>query len=227
MSIDYFDGTKTGEKVEADQKLNGLKTLPTVFELLGFCYYYTAFFIGPQFTFNRYRKYLTGELFKNSKEPGKKLETPTLPTIKVLVGGIIYLIVNTIGTSIFPSSYLTTNDYLVESTIFHRLYVLFFTCYFLLSKYLGIWLLGEGSSRLSGIGFGGYDSNGLPIWNGLANVNPYLYETSTSIQGVVMSFNINTNDWSKRYIFKRLRFLGNKDLSLIVTTMVSNLYKFN
>ena len=32
-----------------------------------------------------------------------------------------------------------------------------------------------------------------------------------------MSFNINTNLWSKRYVYKRLAFLGNRDLSQLGT----------
>jgi len=36
---------------------------------------------------------------------------------------------------------------------------------------LGIWTLAEGSCILSGISFNGYDANGNPEWNGLANVD--------------------------------------------------------
>src|SRR6266542_2719951 len=39
------------------------------------------------------------------------------------------------------------------------------------------------------------------------------FEFATSLNQIVGSFNTNTNLWTKIYIFKRLIFLGNKNLS--------------
>jgi lysophospholipid acyltransferase 5 len=39
------------------------------------------------------------------------------------------------------------------------------------------------------------------------------YETATSLNTIIAAFNINTNQWVKRYVFKRLIFLNNKNLS--------------
>jgi len=86
-------------------------------------------------------------------------------------------------------------------------------CKVSLCKYLGVWLLSEGSCILSGVGFGGYDEKGNAKWNRLSNIKPWLFETSLTLQGIIQSFNINTNDWVKRYIFKRLKFLNNRHLS--------------
>jgi lysophospholipid acyltransferase 5 len=47
----------------------------------------------------------------------------------------------------------------------------------------------------------------------LANALPSTFETATSIDYVISAFNINTNLWSKYYVFKRLKFLGSKELS--------------
>lgn len=68
---------------------------------------------------------------------------------------------------------------------------------------------------LSGITFNGYDAQGRPEWDGLRNVNPINYEFATSLTQIVTSFNMNTNFWAKLYVFKRLRFLGNKNLSAL------------
>jgi lysophospholipid acyltransferase 5 len=89
-------------------------------------------------------------------------------------------------------------------------------CKVALMKYLGVWLLGEGVCILAGIGFAGYNKDGKSEgWHRLANVKPGQFETSLNLQGIIESFNINTNDWVKRYIFKRLKFLNNRDISLL------------
>src|SRR6266498_2509109 len=41
------------------------------------------------------------------------------------------------------------------------------------------------------------------------------FEFATSLNQIVGSFNTNTNLWTKLYIFKRLIFLGNKNLSAL------------
>jgi lysophospholipid acyltransferase 5 len=41
------------------------------------------------------------------------------------------------------------------------------------------------------------------------------FELATSLNSIVGAFNTNTNLWTKIYIFKRLIFLGNKNLSAL------------
>ena len=83
-----------------------------------------------------------------------------------------------------------------------------------LYKYMGVWLMNEGGCVLSGITFKGWDATTRqPLWNGLSNVNVWLLETATSFSDIIAGFNMNTNLWTKQYIFKRLRFLGNHHIS--------------
>lgn len=77
--------------------------------------------------------------------------------------------------------------------------------------------MNEGACVLTGIGYGGpraQESKALRAhWDGLSNVDIQGFETATSLSQIIASFNINTNHWVKRYVFKRLRFLGSKELS--------------
>ncbi|KAM7540347.1 hypothetical protein Aperf_G00000020012 [Anoplocephala perfoliata] len=50
-----------------------------------------------------------------------------------------------------------------------------------------------------------------------ANISIVRYELATNTDLVISSFNINTNKWMLEYVYKRLRFLGNKTLSHICT----------
>uniref|UniRef100_A0A8C2C2D9 Lysophospholipid acyltransferase 5 n=1 Tax=Cyprinus carpio TaxID=7962 RepID=A0A8C2C2D9_CYPCA len=47
----------------------------------------------------------------------------------------------------------------------------------------------------------------------------WLFETTPLFTGTINSFNINTNAWVARHVFKRLRFLGNKLLSQMFTLL--------
>ncbi|RCH89361.1 Lysophosphatidylcholine acyltransferase 3 [Rhizopus stolonifer] len=70
-----------------------------------------------------------------------------------------------------------------------------------------------GATAAYGISYEGDDEEGHALFGGLANTLPATYETATSIDHIISAFNINTNLWSKYYVFKRLKFLGNKQAS--------------
>lgn len=70
-----------------------------------------------------------------------------------------------------------------------------------------------GAIAAFGISYEGTNNEGQALYGGLANALPEKFETATSIDHVIGAFNINTNLWSKYYVFKRLKFLNNKQIS--------------
>lgn len=56
-------------------------------------------------------------------------------------------------------------------------------------------------------------------WDGCANVKLRTFETCTQFNHYILSFNINTNHWCAEYIYKRLRFLGSKIYSQLMTLL--------
>ncbi|RGB34989.1 MBOAT, membrane-bound O-acyltransferase family-domain-containing protein [Rhizophagus diaphanus] len=186
-----------------------LQTLPPLIETIGYAYFFGAFLIGPQFSFNLYRKFITMNLFP---DPNNIPTGSYRYALKSFLIGALYLGVQQIAVGFFPMSYLLTKEYAAKSLI-QRLAYMWMAGKFSFTKYLGIWTLAEGSCILSCISFNGYDANGDPEWNGLANVDKIKFEFATSLNQIVGAFNTNTNIWTKIYIFKRLIFLGNKNLS--------------
>ncbi|XP_039287249.1 lysophospholipid acyltransferase 5 [Nilaparvata lugens] len=82
-----------------------------------------------------------------------------------------------------------------------------------LYKYISVWLLVEAVCIASGITYNGKDDKGNTKWNGLSNINLILFEGTTLFGHYIEAFNINTNHWVAQYIYKRLKFLGNRQLS--------------
>lgn len=70
-----------------------------------------------------------------------------------------------------------------------------------------------------GLTHNGKDSEGRIKWDGCANVKLRTFETCTQFNHYILSFNINTNQWCAEYIYKRLRFLGSKLRSQLMTLL--------
>jgi lysophospholipid acyltransferase len=78
------------------------------------------------------------------------------------------------------------------------------------SKYYGVWILTEGASILTGLGFTGYGPSGVPTWNGAANVEVWKIEVPENFKGLVDSWNIKTNVWLRECVYKRVTPKGEK-----------------
>ena len=68
-------------ELEHDQKLNGLKQIPSLLETLSYCYFFGGFLIGPQFPLRLYRQFYTGELWTHPKGH-KELPSNLVPTLR-------------------------------------------------------------------------------------------------------------------------------------------------
>ncbi|WAR13834.1 MBOA5-like protein [Mya arenaria] len=138
---------------------------------------------------------------------------------KRLLAGVWY-----IATFQAMSSLFFTDQYMLSQQ-FHNLSFLAKCAYILvwgklnISKYVGVWLIGEGSCILTGLTYNGKDKNGNVLWDGCSNAHIYTFESSATFRELISGFNVNTNNWMARYIFKRLRFLGNVQISQVVTLL--------
>ena len=60
-----------------------------------------------------------------------------------------------------------------------------------------------GATTITGLGYV-KDKEGVVRWDSIGNINYRLYHTAASYGDMIKSFNVNTNDWVARYIFKVL-----------------------
>ncbi|KAJ9067820.1 hypothetical protein DSO57_1035290 [Entomophthora muscae] len=188
-----------------------LEELPRFLHFVGYAYFFSAFLVGPQFSFSLYQKFIEGKSLTPDKD-GKLPEGASQVALRCFLKGLSYLALQQILDAYYPSSFLFTAEFR-QLSFFRRVFVVWFTGRTMINKYLGVWALNEGSCVLSGIAFNGYNSQGEAEWDGLTNIDTYSFETATSLTQIVSCFNINTNFWIKQYIFKRLRFLKSKELS--------------
>ena len=83
----------------------------------------------------------------------------------------------------------------------------------ILCKYISAWALSESGCIMYGISIDPKTGKVERCFN----MNVTLYETCTTFRTLIQSFNISTNAFAMRYVFKRLAWAGSKILSQIVT----------
>lgn len=210
LSFDIYDGGRAREEGEAvlskDQQKVALEEAPSLLEMLSHSFFIGGYFVGPQFSFKKFKNYARPEYM------------PTLPESPVPYGlrrlalAVLYLSIHSLGSMYIPANWPITQEY-VESGFLIKMLKYPLWCRFILYKYLMVWLISEGVCIISGLSFNGVREDGRVDWKGCANVKLVRLETASRFGHLIEAFNINTNDWAAAYIYKRLKFMNNRHIS--------------
>jgi len=220
LTFDCYDGARAKrrglESLSRDQQKTALTESPSLTEMLSHNFFIGGYFIGPQIQMKKYQECLTPD-YQDSL-PG----SPLGYGLRRLGLGFLYLVFHIAGSVYLFSDWPVSPEF-INSCLLTKLVLLPFWCKITLSKYISLWLIAEGVCVISGLSFLGAteDNKGkLKIdWKGCANVKTIRLETATKFGHVIESFNINTNNWVAVYIYKRLKFMGSRTVSQVVTLL--------
>ncbi|XP_043279250.1 lysophospholipid acyltransferase 5 isoform X2 [Venturia canescens] len=215
LAFNLWDGTKMDESLSIYQKKVALCTCPSFLEVAAYVYFPGSFLVGPQFSMRRYLDYVNGTLIEN----GDDLRTSCLVAgIKRAIVGFIYVAFFQIGTIYVSDQYLLGDEYR-QQNFFKKCFLIGLWGRINLYKYISCWLITEGVCITFGLPYNGRDKDGSPKWDGCSNVALLTFENATTFDHYIMSFNKNTNHWCAEYIYKRLKFLGSRIFSQVVTLL--------
>ncbi|KAJ8687717.1 hypothetical protein QAD02_023511 [Eretmocerus hayati] len=225
LAFDVSDGQKKEDRLSESQKKTALREQPSLLETAAFCFFPGSFLIGPQFSMRRYLDYVNGKLIdtESDSEGNRKPPDSWQPGINRALVGFIYLAAYQFGTMYVSDQYLLSPEFEKVGFI-KRCFLLGLWGRCNLYKYISCWLITEGVCIAFGLTYNGKDEKGVDKWNGCANVNLITFENATEFNHYIMSFNINTNHWCLEYIYKRLRFLGSKLYSQLVTLLFLSIW---
>jgi len=214
LTFDLYDGARAkrlgSQALSKDQEKSALEEAPSLLEVFSHSFFIGGYFVGPQIQMKKYQQFVS---------PSYQDSLPSSPLaygFKRLALGFFYMFFHVLGSSLLPADW-PTSQHFHSSFLLTKLFLLAFWCRAVLAKYLSAWLMAEGICVISGLSFSGLREDGSADWRGCANVKISRLETSLKFGHVIESFNINTNNWVAVYIYKRLKFLGSRTISQVVT----------
>jgi len=214
LTFDCYDGEKGkragAEALSKDQQKSAIEDTPSLLEMLSHSFFIGGYFVGPQIQMKKYREFVS-PTYQQSL-PG----SPLPYGFKRLGLGLCYMILHVVGSMYLPADW-PASDSFYNSWLLTKMLLLPIWCRFILAKYLFAWLSAEGVCIISGLAFNGVKEGGFIDWKGCANVKVGRLEGSTKFGHVIESFNINTNNWVAVYVYKRLKFMGSRTISQVVT----------
>jgi len=214
LAWDVYDGQQKEETLSADQLDLCIKENPSFMEIFGFSFCFCGFLGGPQFSLKRYIRFTNNSLIPSEVKTASRF----VESLKRFVGAIIMTAIYSTLDAMYRPEDLLKQEFLVKS-FYQKVLQMGFVYYSQFLKYVVVWWFSESTCMFVGLSFNGVDKDGKPSWIGLRNFKFRQFITGTFFQDIIESFNINTNQWVGRYLFKRLRFLGNKNASHAITLL--------
>lgn len=217
VAFDTYDGQKPKKFLRSDQVDSVLGGSPSLLEMAGHSFFPATFMVGPLFSMRLYQQFTHNQLKLAVDRFG--MPDSEKPALTRLLQGVIYLSLHQILYSLFvPDQYFYSQQFL-DCNLIVKLFWIGLWVKVVFMRYLAAWLFSEGGCILIGLGYNGVDKSGENRWDRLANVNIGLYENAMSFEIYPSAFNVNTNNWVAKYIYKRLIFLGSKQVSQLLTLL--------
>jgi len=213
LAWDYYDGNQDQEKLSDDFKRTAIRDCPSLLQIASYTYFFGGFLVGPQFPIKKYLALIEGTLIDKKDDASN---SRVIAGLRRFILGLIYLTAYSVLQPKVKENYLITEEY-DQKSFFSKLCYAIATTKVSVMKYQAVWLIAEGSCIISGLGYNGRSKEGRVRWDGCSNVHLLLFETAYTFQHVIDAFNLNTNQWMFRYLYKRLRFLRSKLTSHFIT----------
>ncbi|XP_037075411.1 lysophospholipid acyltransferase 5-like [Pollicipes pollicipes] len=217
VAFDMFDGHKDKAELRPDQKDTALTERPSLLEIGGHAFFPAAAVVGPQFSLRLYQQFTHGQL-KFAPDAAGLPDCIRPALLRLGLGALYMLLYQLLYTLLVPDDYFHGPAFMASS-FWSKMFWIGVWVKVIFMRYLAAWMFAEGGCIMLGLTYNGQDSKGNHLWDRLANVRIRVYENAIKFQDYVPGFNVNTNVWVSKYIFKRLRFLGNKELSQFLTLM--------
>ena len=211
-AMDTYDGTKHKDQLSKDQLALRLEHPLSLIETLSHCFFVGSYFVGPQHSFATFK----GSLERNQRN-GDLTGSAGLAS-KLFFQGVGFATINLVADAYFPLTYTTSAEFRENSLIMARLFA-YVSSYGTMTKVTAAFLLSESACILAGMTYNGTDATGTIDWSGWKTMDLKSHYFTTSPVECMKGNNLATNKWCSLYVFKRLRFLGNKTLSKCLTML--------
>jgi len=208
-----YDGRRPQEDLDKWQLQKRVTKYPTLLEFLGFSFYFPGVLVGPYLDYASYTSLIDESLFKSveSTKPTRRMIPDGRKRVayRKMLTGLVFLGLFVVLNPTYNFT-LALSPWFAEQNLIYRIAVFQFCGFIERCKYYAAWILTEGASILTGLGFTGFGPSGESVWEGAANIKVLEVELPTNMKVLLDSWNISTNIWLRECVYKRVTPKGKK-----------------
>eukprot|EP01126_Amoeba_proteus_P042388 TRINITY_DN4606_c0_g3_i21.p1 TRINITY_DN4606_c0_g3~~TRINITY_DN4606_c0_g3_i21.p1 ORF type:complete len:264 (-),score=44.16 TRINITY_DN4606_c0_g3_i21:927-1718(-) len=217
LAFNYYDGaTNTNPKEDPRrgffEQTYAIKQLPGILPFLGWIYMPAILPMGP---FVEYKH------FESNANNNNRLPSSPVPhACRKLFVGFLFLGIFQVGRNYGDLDRFRDPEFLNNNGVLYLLAYLIMSNFVIRCKYYFAFKVSEGAAIISGLGYRYNQLTGSHDWDACKSIDVKNFELASSVSMASASWNIQTSQWLKRYVFLRLE----RGVNLYVTYFVSAIW---
>lgn len=216
LAFSLHDGRHRQENaLNPDQKQQAIKKMPSFLEFFSYTCHFQALMTGPLVFYTDYIEFIEGKNFSKTthvcitgmngvlEEKPLKHPSPNMAVLKKLFASLTFGILLLKVTPLFPIQRVAEEEFAQRVPFFRKILYVILASSVVRFKYYHAWILADAICNASGLGFNGYDNQGVARWDLMSNVEVFNVETSISWRDFLIGWNKGTMLWLRRIAYER------------------------
>lgn len=218
LAYNLYDGQviKSGKEERASKKCADVAVaeVPGIIEYLGYSFCFATVLAGPSYEYKYYADACDGSrLYDKNGKPLGKIPSNIWPTLRPLLGSLIFLGLFVVGSGKYPlldptdpqnNTPVLISAELLAKPMYERYAYSWLALVCIRFKYYFAWMNAEGANNIWFAGFEGFDDKGnAKGWEVSNNMDPVKFETAPNLKTLSSVWNKKTANWLAKYVYMR------------------------
>ncbi|XP_065086524.1 lysophospholipid acyltransferase 6 isoform X1 [Ochlerotatus camptorhynchus] len=216
LAFSIHDGfTREMKDLTHSQQEHAIKKLPSALEFFSYTLHFQGLLAGPLVFYKDYIDFIEGynilkqTAVSNGKYDGEKKivhePSPVKVVVKKVIASLVCALVFIKFATIYPIKAMKEDGFMAASGCFYSFWYMMMATTAVRFKYYFAWLMADAICNNSGLGFNGYEKDGVtPRWDMVSNIDVWAFEFGTNFRNSINAWNTGTNRWLRMLVFERV-----------------------
>uniref|UniRef100_A0AAG5D8X8 Uncharacterized protein n=1 Tax=Anopheles atroparvus TaxID=41427 RepID=A0AAG5D8X8_ANOAO len=215
LAFSIHDGfTREMKDLTQSQQQHAIRKLPSALEFFSYTLHFQGLMAGPLVFYKDYIDFIEGCHIMKQTSANAKYEidnkivhepSPVKAVVKKTIASLVCALIFIKFATIYPIKVMKDDGFIASSGFFYSLWYMMMATTAVRFKYYFAWLMADAICNNSGLGFNGYERDGVtPRWDMLSNIQVLEFEFGTNFRSCINAWNAGTNRWLRMVVFERV-----------------------
>ncbi|KAJ8676449.1 hypothetical protein QAD02_012236, partial [Eretmocerus hayati] len=216
LAYSVHDGlSRRQDELTPSQRHHAIQKMPTMLEYFSYVFHFQTLMAGPIIFYRDYIDFIQGRGQKLLKTNSIEDQTskvneivlepsPVKVVVKKVLASLLCAFVFVSLLPLFPIEKIKDDDFLGNTSMAYKYWYLTMATMLIRFKYYHAWIFADAICNNSGLGFNGYDEDGIARWDLVTNVDAFKFETALSLRDSIEAWNKGTNQWLRMIVYERV-----------------------
>lgn len=216
LAFSIHDGfSREMKDLTESQQQHAIRKLPSALEFFSYTLHFQGLMAGPLVFYKDYIEFIEGyHILKQTAVSKAKYDidkeivhepSPVKVVVKKVIASLVCALIFVKFATIYPIKAMKDDGFTENAGFFYSFWYMMMATTAVRFKYYFAWLLADAICNNSGLGFNGYEQDGVTArWDLVSNIDVWAFEFGTNFRNCINAWNSGTNRWLRMVVFERV-----------------------